>query len=39
LGTSGVQERFFGQKSDPNIQFGCRAEKLMHYSGLQDVQG
>jgi hypothetical protein len=33
LGASGVHQRFFRQKSDPNIQFGCRAEKLMHYSG------
>ena len=33
LGASGAQRRFFGQKSDPNMQFGCRAQKLMHYSG------
>ncbi len=33
LGGSGVQQRFFRQKSDPNTQFGCRAEKLMHHSG------
>ena len=33
LEASGVQRRFFRQKSDPNMQFGCRADKLMHYSG------
>jgi hypothetical protein len=33
-GASGVQWKFFRQKSDPNMQFGCRAEKLMHYFGL-----
>ena len=33
LGASGVRRRFFRQKSGPNTQFGCRVEKLMHYSG------
>jgi DNA-binding NtrC family response regulator len=37
LRTSEVQGRFFGEKSDPNMQFGCIAQKLMHYSGLQEV--
>jgi hypothetical protein len=34
LGTSEAQGKFFGQKSDPNMQFGCRAQELMHYSGF-----
>ncbi len=37
MGASGVQRRFFRQKSDPNMQFGCIARKLMHYSGSQRV--
>ena len=36
LGPSGVQRRFFRQKSDPNVQFDCRAQELMHYSGLRN---
>jgi hypothetical protein len=28
----------FQAKSDPNMQFGCRAQKLMHYSGLNRCQ-
>jgi hypothetical protein len=35
LGASGSQRKFFGQKSDPNMQFGCIAQKSMHYSGLK----
>jgi hypothetical protein len=31
----GLCEKFFVQKSDLNTQFGCRAEKLMHYSGYK----
>ena len=30
----GAQWKCFGQKSDPNIQLKCIAQKLMHYSGL-----
>jgi hypothetical protein len=37
VGSSGIHERFFGQKSDLNMQFGCGAEKLMHYSVLHQV--
>jgi hypothetical protein len=35
LGASGVHRRFFRQKSDPKMQFGCRAQKFMHYSGVK----
>jgi len=35
LEVAGVQWRFVRQQSDPNMQFGCRARKLMHYSGLK----
>jgi hypothetical protein len=34
LRASRAQWKFCGQKSDPNMQFGCIAQKLMHYSGL-----
>ena len=34
LRVSGSQCKFFEQKSDLNMQFGCIAQKLMHYSGL-----
>jgi len=34
LQVSGSQRKFFGQKSDFNMQFGWIAQKLMHYSGL-----
>jgi hypothetical protein len=33
LGASGAERRFIGPKSDPNVQFGCVGQKLMHYSG------
>ena len=33
LQVSGSQRKYFGQKSDPWMQFGYIARKLMHYSG------
>ena len=33
LSTSRSQRKFFGQKSDSNMQFGCIAQKSMRYSG------
>ena len=35
LGPSGLQRRFFRQKSDLNMQFRSRADKLVHYSGVE----
>jgi hypothetical protein len=32
VGGSGAHEGLFRQKSDPDTQFGCRPQKLMHYS-------
>jgi len=29
----GLFQKFFGVESDLNTQFGCIAQKLMHYSG------
>jgi hypothetical protein len=29
-----IQRRFFRQKSDPDMRFGCITQKLMNYSGL-----
>jgi len=37
VGGSGVRPRYFGQKSDLNMQFGCIAHKLMHCSGLNGL--
>lgn len=34
VGASGVHQRFCGQKSDPDMQFGCMTEKSVLYSGL-----
>ena len=39
LRVSGSLRKFFGQKSDLNMQFGCRAQKLMHYSGFRFLAG
>jgi len=33
LAVSCVHQRFFGQESDSNVQFGGIVQKLMHYSG------
>jgi hypothetical protein len=30
---SGMHQRFFGQKFDPNMQFGCIAWEVDDYSG------
>jgi hypothetical protein len=38
LVASGVQRKFFGQKFDLNMQFGCIAQKLMHYSEITPFQ-
>jgi transcriptional regulator of acetoin/glycerol metabolism len=34
LQVSGSQRKFFRQKFDLSMQFGCRVQKLMHYSGV-----
>jgi len=39
LRVSGSQWKFFEQKSDLNMQFGCIAQKLMHYSGRKSPEG
>ena len=33
FGTLEARGKFFGQKCDLNMRFGCTAPKLMHYSG------
>ena len=37
FGGFGAAGKFFKQKSNLNMQFGCKAQQLMHYSGYTEL--